>query len=279
MLSADVSRGGDEPTTKPKLSRDEMLKKADTFVPKYNYGYIYGGPEHIAAVYSRRIEFFNVPPGVDVIEDRGGGLYEPDVAERPWHSCGHPGRPKFLKDGKQIHLKPHKVVRFAYNINAVSEGSEAEIRHPCQYILVSTNMQSPLSIEPSTTEEMGLVKLRPKRKWNSGKSEYDEFYGMFSVDGKLVFRAYEKARMPDKWIYRWYIQPDGKMALFAIGRVVLFDDGNYSGETLGCVKQVLIWTKGSGVKRVPLEEAMKRYPVLLEISGYNDWTKSGPECK
>jgi len=253
----------------------EKLKKARTFIPKEEKAFIYSSTIYIAAVYTRHIDFYVLPAGVKVVADtrmnKATPLYYNQVR------CGIYGRPVFLNGGKEISLKPHKIIRFTYNITSRSEEPfvPGDYYSPCIYLLVATNMQSPLGITSySDEEEREYLALVERKEWKTPKGDYDEFYGMFSIDGTLIFRAKEHAAMPDKWINNWCISPNGEVAIFAIGRALHHDACRFCD--FRCVRRVLYWKKGKGIDNISLAEVLNKYPKLKDTARFIYWTRNHP---
>ena len=171
------------------------------------------------------------------------------------------------------------MVKFTYNISVVSAQDGRHLTHflyPCRFLLVATDMSNPLGITRySDWDEFELIRLRPHRKWSSGKGEYDEFYGMFTVEGSIVFQVKEEGS-PNRWIFPWHVSGDGKVAILGIGRSVPFEEGD--GNVKACVRRVIMWKEGGRAKSISITDAAREYPVLKTHAYFGPYTRARKEC-
>jgi hypothetical protein len=102
----------------------------------------------------------------------------------------------------------------------------------------------------------------PKR-WVQPNADYKEFYGVISIDGKILARIPFHQHIPDKALKPVFADPDGKFAVFLVGHMAGPDDEDPNwGFSYEGISGVILWTPKRGLRTVSLGEAKKEFPIL-----------------
>jgi len=97
--------------------------------------------------------------------------------------------------------------------------------------------------------------------WPEGRADYKRFYGIFSIDGKVILKLPFKASFPGRVLAPVYCDPKGQSAAFAVGKAVVRQGegprGSYEYRSLGTV---IYWSRTSGTTKMSVDEAIRKYP-------------------
>lgn len=246
---------------------------AENFVPSDCHARYYWSERHVAAVYQRRVEFFQMPEGVRCYTL--GGHSDPD---RPIEklACGFASSPLvFKRDGVAFHLAPHKTIRFSKRIRASRISvPEAIWDGPCRVFGLCTDEANPYMYTYCNDYEIEVMTYIARKRgkdmfeWRGPKGDYDDFYGVFSVSGEILAEIPFRARLPDRALETLYADPGGKFAIFAVGKRIRskhFPDLHNISETY----EVIVWTPPKGIERMSVQEVLERHPFLKGCFGLN----------
>jgi hypothetical protein len=238
-----------------KKHADEIAARAQHFAPKDARATLFWSGKRLAAVFQRRIEFYEIPDGVNFVAVHGST----DNIE-PVHLHRREGAQvdslSFRRGQTPVNLTPRKVITFGRMLTGSGWTSYGAFA-----VTASTNGY----IANDGDEQEILKRLDDDKRpftWNNPTADYQEFYGVISVDGKVLteipFKSTSSAIMQ-----ALYSAPDGTV-LFGIGSYVELkgEDPEDYGAVFGNVSKVVSWTKEKGIQYLSVSEALDRYPEM-----------------
>ncbi len=171
----------------------------------------------------------------------------------------HQYRIDFLEGGKKF-----KTITFGYPIAPAFgwNGSQP----PDRKIFVIGRSDSGYTRDTMEEETiMGQLEQQGKdpSNWVQPNADYKEFYGVISIDGKILARIPFHRHIPDKALSAVYTAPDGSFAAFLEGHMIYDNDEGQQWEfSYENISGVILWTPKRGLRTVSLDEAKKEFPIL-----------------
>lgn len=191
-----------------------------SFTPKDTRARLFWDGKRLVAVHQLKIQFFELPRNVrcqhyyanewkDLKNDLATGGYQGLTSEY-----------RFVGPHGAVDLAPKKVVSFRsriYSILGCSEGGGE-----CPFFAVATD-KIHAGYSPNDSEErealLGLSARGKKFYGASGQVDFEEFYGVFASDGKIVKRLDFNSSETKEFLYPLKAYSDGR-AVFGLGRAV-----------------------------------------------------------
>lgn len=244
---------------------DHIAVRAEHFVPRDARATLFWSDKHLAAVFQRRIEFYEIPDGVDFVAVHGS-----TANIEPVHLHRREGTQvdglSFRRGQTSINVTPTKVITFGRMLVASGWTSYGAFA-----VTASTNGY----IANDGDEQEILKRLDDNKRsftWNIPTADYQEFYGVISVDGKVLTEIPFRSN-PNSIMQALYSAPDGTV-LFGIGSYVepKGEDPEDYGTVFGNVSKVVSWTKEKGIQHLSVSEALNRYPEMKRWQSYL-WAK------
>ncbi len=188
----------------------------------------------------------------------------------------HPYDFESYKEYPNNKLKPFKVIKFGYPIESPwwkvhewQQTFEPDSVGKVKIFALGTSIEG---YQPESMEEqavMGILKQEGEdpSHWVQPNADYKEFYGIISIDGKILARIPFHSHIPDKVLEPYYAAPDGNFAEFLVGDMeeptcppgIHFEDcesGLGEGPALEFyAKKAILWTPKNGLRTVSLDEA------------------------
>lgn len=205
-----------------------VAQKKRSFTPKdVHVMGVWGSRQKIAVKYQFKIEFYQLPGDVTFKDEHGNPVFE-----RPDHSRVS------LAD---LNLRPKSTLSFRRHVEIVPRSRMVGPR-----ILVCTNMLT--GYVPVTDEERASLpdgKL-PYFRWENEGGALDDFCGVVSMDGQVVWKLNYRQAVPDRLLHAVDMLPDGNRALIFSGAKVAGTEGT---ESVGNPQELFIWEYPDKVKR------------------------------
>ncbi len=182
-----------------------------------------------------------------------------DYHHGPYSAAVHQYRIDFAKNGKKF-----KMITFGYPVMPAFgwNGSQP----PNRKIFVIGRSKSGYTRD--TLEEGAIMRQlesggKDPSNWVQPNANYKEFYGVISIDGKVLAQIPFHQHIPDKALQPVFADPDGKFAAFLVGHMAGPDDEDPNwGFSYEGVSGVILWTPKRGLRAVSLDEAKKEFPIL-----------------
>lgn len=223
-LQAKYPKVLNNPPAMPKY----VAPKKKPFTPKdVHVMGVWGSGQKIAVKYQFKIEFYQLPVDVTFKDEHGNPVFE-----RQDHSrIG-------LAD---LNLRPKSTLSFRRHVEIAPRSRMVGPR-----ILVCTNMLT--GYVPVTDDERASLpdgKL-PYFRWENEGGTLDDFCGVVSMDGEVVWKLDYRQAVPDRLLHAVDMLPDGSRALIFSGSRVAGSEG---AESVGSPKELFIWEYPDKVKR------------------------------
>lgn len=231
------------------------------FIPKDNDPLdVIESSDNVVMVYQYRIEFFKLTNGAKFkteVYQAIPGVSDPKAIR------------KFLRDGKDYTPIPHRVITFSWPF-----ARRPLYPGPTRIMAVCTN---PLAAyNPRDEEEEAIVSAlshgsSPRHYyWKNPKAEFENFCGVISLDGQIVFQLpYEP--IPPSFLMRPFeiLENEGE-ALWGVGEAIPSDEGG--PPWIGNIRELVLWKHPDTVRRYDVsglnaegEALRKKYGVTEEI--------------
>lgn len=236
----------------------DLERKAESFVPKDTRAKVFWSGNRLAAIYQFRIEFFDLPENVEPHIEYGD-KWQTLRGKGKWQGATFEIR--FMEGEKSVALKPTKTITFGEKISAAGGCQYTSVS--CEHLAVYTEGVYP-GYSPSDQEEWAVIrKLRGMErtyKWNDPRADFQEFYGVLTIAGKILVKIPFQAAPPDKIAKVLHVYPDGT-AVFGVGSAIP-SDADPDHLRFGAVKEIVSWSKMDGVKKESASKAKERFPEL-----------------
>ncbi len=240
-----------EAIQKQKDEGKTIEEKAKTWRPKDTIAWLYHDGSRLAAVHQYRIDFFNIPKSVECYATRL------NVRSCDKLSPGLPDFVKFKKGGQDYNLKPFKTITFGQPIT-IAPVSGADI-----IAIGASDGYGWLDFQEEAIMDKLEAEGRHPAHWVQPNANFDEFYGVLSIAGKVLARIPFHEHIPDKALKVAFSDPDGKLAAFLVGQMAHdYDEGPGWGFSYRSVSGVIVWTPKRGLRTLSPSEAKKEFPIL-----------------
>lgn len=228
-------------------SERKQKETAKSFVPRDVVPLDIRGAEDKAIVrYQYRLDFLKLPNDVQVTGDPKAGSMQ------------------LVRDGKELapsQIQPSKTIQFKRPINA-RYGRDASGKIVFGNLLICTDMLRGYS--PTSGEEYETVRLRGHEHsilWKNLAGQYDDFCGVISKDGQVVYQFPVTQKIPDRLLSPVSIDAAGKKAIVMVGEMA--ETGPDSTPTVAYPREVLVWEAPAQFKRHSVDSAPKDVRDIL----------------
>jgi hypothetical protein len=242
---------------------EDITAKAANFVPKDSVASVFWSGRNIAAVFQHRIEFYELPEGVDCVAPfRSPENVKPISLHR--REGTRLDNLHFRGPSGEFSTKPKKTITFGRRVQIAKH-----MDHAAKNISAFAVLAYGSGYVASEAEEQEVLQELDKRKqqfaWNGSGADYQEFYGVLSVDGRILARIPFKASAPESVMEALYSGPDGE-SVFGIGKYVEIEDSSAEGPSsvFGGVSEIVVWSPLRGIAHLTVAQAMQQYPVMKE---------------
>ena len=175
----------------------------------------------------------------------------------------HPYHVDFFR---ALEKKPFKIITFGYPVMPIIGWNGVFPRDRKIFVLG----RSDSGYQHQTMEEWGIMgKLEQEgkdpRNWVQPNADYKEFYGVISIDGKILARIPFHRHIPGLGLKPIFADPDGHFAAFLIGKMVPpgdEDEVSYWGVSYANISGIIVWTPDKSLRTVSPEEAKREFPIL-----------------
>ncbi len=252
-----------------------LAGKIKTFKPRDATAKVFWDGDNLMAIHQRRIDFYKLPKGVECIVEYGGGQPVRTLRFNGRAAQGETSSLSFRRGKDAVDLKPFKRITFGQALVFPSfvgspAGCDKTAEH-CRTVAVAAYGHGYGASDGDEYEALlRLNEIGRPFHWTDAKADFQEFYGVVSIDGKVLGQVPFKANWPDIVLSPLYVYEDGT-AIFGIGRFAPVEkaeecpDGRC--ERFGKIREVLVWSPRAGVRRMPLVEAEREFPGFSSMWG------------
>lgn len=189
---------------------------------------VWGSGQNVAVKYQFKIEFYELPEGVSFKDDHGNPIYL--------------RRDQSRVSLDALNLRPKATLTFRHHVEIYPIARTVGPR-----ILVCVNLLA--GYIPATDDERASLPDRtlPYFRWENTAGQLDDFCGIVSMDGKIVWKIKYRQSIPDNLLQGVDMLPDGNRALIFSGSR---RPGSEGGEFVGSPKDLFIWEYPDKLKKI-----------------------------
>lgn len=226
-----------------------IKEKAGKFVPNdARVAGLYGADNKIMAQYQYRVDFFKLPKGTVV--------------------GGKKNNIKILRGNSEVSvsdMKPHKTLSFKSRIG-VSPILPRTFSHPLW--LCSDLLQG---YSPNTDEEYKILEVKGHGSagmpWINSSGEYEDFCGVVSLDGEIIYRLPIAQHFPDKLLRVLEVSNEGKKAVIIMGEKMSYTQEDSDSYMVGNPKQVYVWEYPDKLNNYAANDSSEEIQAVLSRWG------------
>ncbi len=258
---------------KEEKKKQEVQEQAKTWTPLDANAAMYHNWPYFVIIHSYRIEFYKLPSGVTCHLADGSPCHEHSMGnaayvQEPPNSAPRFFNASFEKNGHSYSLKPFKIMKFGHPIVAPAEAPYEQNKHIETKIFAVGSSMDDYGYQGETNQEESVMKLlegegQDPSNWVQPNADYKEFYGVISIEGKILAQIPFHQHIPDKALKPVFAASDGRFAAFLVGHMAPPDDEDpHWGFSYEGVSGVILWTPKRGLRTVSLDEVKKEFPIL-----------------